>query len=260
LQGPAELLPISSSGHLALVPQLLGWQVAELDASTRKTLEVALHTGSAGALAVLAVQRRMNGHTPWTTTGSVSCAALVRKVGLLGLTFAPPAVAGLLLERRIEERLGGVRTVALAQIAAGAALWLVDRRYGERTEPGVVDHLAVGAGQALALIPGVSRSGAALTAARARGLDRHASVRLSYRAAVPVTLGATLLKGVRAMHGELDPALRLPLAVGAGAALVTGVASAGLADRLERARSLAPLAAYRVILGTAALARRRNRS
>jgi undecaprenyl-diphosphatase len=271
LQGPAELLPISSSGHLALVPRLLGWQVAELDAGTRKTLEVALHAGSAGALTLVGLRQRGRrlrdalhanaGRTrPDAASASAVACVLARDAGLLGLTFAPPAVIGLLLERPIEQRLGGVKTVALAQIGAGAALWLVDRCNGERTEPGVADHLAVGVGQALALIPGVSRSGAALTAARWRGLDRPAAVRLSFRAALPVTLGATLLKGVRALRGELDPELRAPLAAGALAALVTGVAAAGLAERLERADSLAPLAAYRVALGAAALARSRDRS
>jgi undecaprenyl-diphosphatase len=247
LQGPAELLPISSSGHIALVPRLLGWHVAELDAGTRKTLEVALHTGSAGALAVLAWRRR-----GWGDERA--------HPALLALTFLPPAAIGLLLERPIERRLGDIRTVALAQIGAGAVLWLVDRRAEAHADPTAVDHLAVGVGQAFALVPGVSRAGAALTAARWRGLSRDAAVRLSFRSALPITLGASVLKGVRALRGELAPELRVPLAAGAGAALVTGLLAAPLAGRLERARTLAPLAAYRVALGAAALARSRDRA
>ncbi len=268
LQGPAELLPISSSGHIALVPRLLGWRAAKLDAGTRKTLEVALHTGSAGALALLAWRRGgWRARPPSGDEGRrdpagapPGVAALAREGCLLALTFLPPAAIGLLLERPIEQRLGDIRTIALAQIGAGATLWLVDRRGGDRADPDLGDHLAVGVGQAFALVPGVSRSGAALTAARARGLSRDAAVRLSFRAALPVTLGASLLKGVRSLRGELAPELRATLAVGALAALATGVAAAPLAGRLERARTLAPLAAYRVALGVAALARSGDRT
>ncbi len=85
-------------------------------------------------------------------------------------------------------------------------------------------------------------------------------MRLSFRSALPVTLGASLLKGVRAVRGELRPELRAPLAAGALAALATGLAAAPLAGRLERAQTLAPLAAYRVALGLAALARSRDRT
>lgn len=169
----------------------------------------------------------------------------------------PPAIAGLALERAIEQRLGGVRAVAVAQVGAGLAMWLADRRPAVRSQPDAADHLAVGVAQAAALIPGVSRSGAAVTAARLRGLDRPASIRLSFRAALPVTIGAAALKGVRALHGELDPSLRAPLAAGAAAALATGIAAIPLVGCLERARSLAPIAAYRVALGVAALARTR---
>jgi undecaprenyl pyrophosphate phosphatase UppP len=272
------------------VPQLLGWQVAELDPAARKTLEVALHLGSAGALTLLAWR-----HRAWTGVGAgtsnapaprmagsrgsaepapeapnaelsfapgatVTVGQLAREACLLGLTFAPPAVTGLALERPIEQRLGGVRTVAWAQVGAGLLMWVADRRPEQREQPNGGDHLAVGLGQAFALIPGVSRSGAALTAARARGLSRRAAVRLSFRSALPVTLGAALLKGVRSVRGELAPELRLPLAAGALAALATGVASAGLAGRLERTSSLGPIAAYRVALGAAALARSHNRA
>ncbi len=105
------------------MPRLLGWRVAELDPAARKTLEVALHTGSAGALALLAWRQRRG-------------APGLREAGLLALTFAPPAVVGLALERPIEQRFGSVETVAVAQIGAGAVLWLVDRRDGARTESG----------------------------------------------------------------------------------------------------------------------------
>jgi undecaprenyl-diphosphatase len=234
---------VSSSGHLALVPALLGWEYARLPPDVRKSFEVALHAGSAPALAL------RGGLRP-------------RGVGTLAASTLPAAAVGLLLERPIEERAGGVRVVALAQIAAGAALWLADRSATDRGAPDALDHAAVGIAQAVALVPGVSRAGAALTATRLRRLARPAAMRLSLEAGLPVTLAAAVLKTVRAAQVGLPPELRGPMAVGAATALLSALAATSAIGRLERAASYAPLAAYRVALGCAALAtgRWRNRS
>jgi undecaprenyl-diphosphatase len=231
IQGPAELLPVSSSGHLALVPRLLGWDYADLPADARKTFEVALHAGSAPAIA-LALRGQLG-----------------RDPHLLALTLLPPAAAGLLFERPIERRLGGLRSVAVAQIVAGAALLAADRRPERRSEPGLVDYLAVGLAQAAALVPGVSRSGAALTAARLRGLSRPAAASLSLRAALPVTVGAGVLKGVRAARGGVPDELRGAVVVGATAACASALAALPLA-RGTRWRGVA---LYRIGLGLGAL-------
>jgi undecaprenyl-diphosphatase len=231
LQGPAELLPVSSSGHLALVPRLLGWDYEQLPPDARKTFEVALHAGSAPAL-VLALRGE-----------------LLRAPHLQALTLLPPAVAGLAFEREIEGRLGGVRSVAIAQIAGGLALLLADLRAETRDSVSAADHLFVGVAQAAALVPGVSRSGAALTMARLRGLSRRASASLALRAALPVTVGAGLLKGTRAIQNGVPEELRMPAAVGAGAAL----GSALLALPLARSTRWRAVAAYRILLGAGAL-------
>jgi undecaprenyl-diphosphatase len=231
LQGPAELLPVSSSGHLALVPRLLGWDYCELPPDARKTFEVALHAGSAPAVALA-----LRGE-------------LTRAPHLQALTVLPAAVIGLAFEEQIEQRLGGVRSVAIAQIAGGLALLLADRRAEERSEASALDHLAVGLAQAAALIPGVSRSGAALTAARLRGLSRQASADLALRAALPVTVGAGLLKGVRAVQNGVAPELRVPAAAGAAAALGSALAALPLA----RGTRWGLVSGYRVALGAAAL-------
>jgi undecaprenyl-diphosphatase len=222
---------VSSSGHVALLPHLLGWDYGELPADVRKTFEVALHAGSAPAL-VLALR-----HQP----------PLDRR--LLALTLAPPALAGLLLERFIEERLGGPRSVAAAQVLAGVALLMADRVTERRAAPTASDHLAVGAAQALALVPGVSRSGAALTAARSRGLTRAAAASLALRAAIPVTAGAGVLKGVRIVREGVAGDLRGPLAAGAVAALASALAALPLA----RNTRWTPVAAYRIALGLGTL-------
>ncbi|MEA2364121.1 MAG: undecaprenyl-diphosphatase [Thermoleophilaceae bacterium] len=222
---------MSSSGHLALVPRLLGWDYADLPADARKTFEVALHAGSAPAIA-LALRGQLGRHPH-----------------LLALTLLPPAVAGLLFERPIERRLGGLRSVAVAQIVAGAALLVADRGPERRSQPDSMDHLAVGLAQAAALVPGVSRSGAALTAARLRGLSRPAAASLSLRAALPVTVGAGLLKGVRATRDGVPDELRAAAAVGAAAACASALAALPLA-RGTRWRGIA---LYRIGLGLGAL-------
>ncbi len=234
LQGPTELLPVSSSGHLALVPRLLGWPYSELPGSVRKSFEVALHAGSAPALALAAARGPR-----------LDLRAVV-------LTLAPAAVAGLALEKEIEERLGSPRSVAIAQIAAGVALVAADLRPQRRSRPRRRDQLAVGFAQAAALVPGVSRSGAAISVGRLLGLDRRSAASLALASALPVTLGAALLKGVRLAGGSIAPELRPPLAAGAGAALASALVSLPLT---RRSPPLRLLGAYRIALGALCLQR-----
>lgn len=249
-QGPAELLPISSSGHVALIPALLGWPYAELDPSLRKAFEVALHVGGAAGL-VLALRRDILRELRFLTPG---------RAARVALTPAPAVLAGLLLRDPIERRLGSPRSVALAQVAAGAALWAADRRPESRGERHLRpwDALAVGVAQAAALVPGVSRAGATLTAGRALGLDRPAAARLSREAALPVLAGAAALEAARLRHRSIPRPLRPPFAAGAGAAFASAVAAAPLAHALGSARSYAGFGAYRVLLGGLALARLRR--
>jgi undecaprenyl-diphosphatase len=249
LQGPAELLPISSSGHLVLVPALLDWSYGDLDDELRKSFEVALHAGT--ALALLIALR----HEVVAVVGEMDGGRLGRHA----LTFLPPAVAAFLFERPIEERLGSPRGVAAAQIAAGAALAAGDLAPARRAheEAGAGDAFAIGLAQACALWPGVSRNGATLTAARALRFERRAANRLSRHAALPIILAAAGLKGLRLWRRGLPPGLALPFAVGAGAAFGSTLASSRLVGVVDGARSYAPFAAYRVALGAVALRRLR---
>jgi undecaprenyl-diphosphatase len=226
---------------MALVPQVFDWDYAELAPDVRKTFEVALHAGSAPALFV-ALRRRGLG-----------------QLRHLGLTLLPPALVGGLFEDAVERRLGSIAWVRNAQVAAGMALLLADLAPERRDSPDAHDHVAVGLAQAAALAPGVSRAGAALTAARCRGLSRSASLLLSLRAAVPVTLAAGALKAFRTARKPLAPELRAPLAVGWAAALISGLASLPLLRLLERPAPLRALAGYRIVLG-ATLAPRPNRT
>jgi undecaprenyl-diphosphatase len=247
LQGPAELLPVSSSGHLVLVPALLRWRYVELDDELRKAFEVALHAGTAFAL-MIALRREVA-----EAVRELDGARVTRHA----LTFLPPALAAALFERPIERRLGSARGVAAAQVAGGAALALADRSAAERPheDAGAADALAIGLAQACALAPGVSRNGATLTAARLLRFERPAANRLSRHAALPIILAAAGLKGWRLSRRGLPPGLAAPFAAGAAAAFASTLASSRLVSVVDGARSYAPFAAYRIALGAAALRR-----
>jgi undecaprenyl-diphosphatase len=168
---------------VAVVPWLLGWEYEELDGELRKAFEVALHAGTAAALLI-------------TLRGEVVAAATGldrRRMTLIALTFAPPAVAGLALERQIEGRLGTPATVAAGLLVGAIAMALADRRPQARhhEEAGAADALWLGIAQASALVPGVSRNGATLAAGRFRRFTRADANRLSRHAALPVIAGAT---------------------------------------------------------------------
>jgi undecaprenyl-diphosphatase len=247
LHGPAELLPISSSGHTSLVPWLLGWRYGELDPELRKSFEIALHAGTAAALLI-------------TLRGEVGEAVEglnARRLILIVLSFVPPAVVGFTLERPIERRLGTPGTVAAGLLVGSAAMAWADRSPQTRghEEAGAADALWLGVAQSCALFPGVSRNGATLAAARLRGFAREDANRLSRHVALPVIAGATLLKGIRLSKSGLPPSARVPFAAGAAASFASTLGSTWLIRQVERDRSLWPYAAYRAALATAVLAR-----
>jgi undecaprenyl-diphosphatase len=286
LQGPTELLPVSSSGHTALIPWLAGWSYVELEPELRKSLEVALHAGAGAALAI-DMRRELLGAARKLDK---------RRIAVIALSLVPAAVAGYALERPIERRLGGPRSIAAGLIAGAVAMALADlrpgraadsirqadsirradstRRAGRRRRRGSVhegslargtrhedeagprDGLALGLAQAAALIPGVSRNGATLTAARGRGFAREDAVALSWHAALPVILGASALKAWRLRRRGVPDGAWAALAAGAGSAFVSTSASARLLRRPRvSARALLPCAVYRCLLACFALRR-----
>jgi undecaprenyl-diphosphatase len=247
LHGPAELLPISSSGHIAVIPWLAGWNYSRLDDELRKSFEVALHTGTAAALLITLRQE----------VDEALRGLNLRRVLLIALSFAPPAVIGYRFERPIERRFGTPPTVAAGLFAGAVAMALADRSPQERRheDAGAVDALWLGVAQACSLIPGVSRNGATLAAARMRRFTRVDANRLSRHAALPVIAGATLLKGVRLSRRGLPVGATVPFAAGAGAAFVSTLGSTRLSQALERDSSLLPYALYRI--GLAGLIGRR---
>jgi undecaprenyl-diphosphatase len=179
----------------------------------------------------------------------------LRRLLVIALSFAPPAIAGLAFERQIERRLGTPASTAGGLIAGSVAMLAADRRPRERGsgEAGAIDGIALGVAQAAALIPGVSRNGATLVAARARRFTRAQANLLSRTVALPVIAGAAMLKGVRLARRGVDPGTRRSLAVGTGVAFGSTLASQGLIRVVERDRALWPYAAYRIALAAIVL-------
>jgi undecaprenyl-diphosphatase len=249
--GPTELLPISSSAHTILIPFLAGWPYTELDPELRKSFEVALHAG-AGVALVIDMRRDL----------IAQASGLDRRRGaVLALSLAPPVIVGYLLEGPIERRLGGPRSIAAGLFVGAVAMAIADGRGRARStrtleDVRAGDGLALGVAQTLALIPGVSRSGATLTAARARGFGRGDAQALSWDAALGVILGASALKGSRLARRGVPAGAARALTAGGGAAFLSTLASARLLRRARLAeRSLLPYALYRCLLA-AGVARR----
>ena len=237
MHGPAELAPVSSSAHTTLIAWRRGWRLDELDPAARKRFELALH---AGAAAAQLLHRREGDTVP-------------RRV--VALACAPPALAGALLRGPIERRFGTPATIAVALAAGGAAMAVAERTRGGRArgDAGPADGLALGGAQALALIPGVSRSGAARAVARMRGFGPREAQALSDAVGLPITLAAVASSAGAARGGD-----RATLARGAAAAFASTLASAALLRRIGAARSLYPFAVYRIALAAAVVRRLRE--
>ena len=253
LHGPAELLPISSSGHVALIPWLLDWSYCEVDAELRKAFEVALHAGTAAALLVA-----LRGEVGGALTDLDR-----RRVEIVVLSLLPPAIVTAALERPIERRAGAPAVIAAGLLLGSAAMVAVDGAPQRRShrDAGAADALWLGVAQACALVPGVSRNGATLVAARARGFRREDANVLSRHVALPVIAAASALKGWRLARRGLPPRTGAAFAAGAGACFVSTLGFTWLIRQVERDRSLLPYAAYRTALAGLVIRRlRQNRS
>jgi undecaprenyl-diphosphatase len=249
IQGPTELMPVSSSAHLAMIPQIAGWDRSDLDPELLKSFEVALHAGTAMAMVLVRRKELREGVD----------ALDLRRLTVIALSFLPPAVIGYLLEDEIETRLGGAGTTAAGLVVGAVLMALADlapQRRGEG-EAGAIDGLALGFAQAAALIPGVSRNGATLTAARSRGFTREHSNLLSRTVALPVIGGASLLKATRLAKRGIDRRQMRWLGLGLATSFLSTVAFSRVIDQVERDRPLWPWSAYRIAFAALVIARLR---
>jgi len=258
VQGLSEFLPISSSGHLLLVPWLFGWNDFDGDPGVEKAFDVSLHIGTlvaaivyfradivryvgAGARALVRRER------PIDTDGRVAW--------LLVLSSLPAAAVGAVFEDTIDEKLGTPTIIAISLIVFGVLLGVADRAVGRRNVDGyrVRDAVIVGAAQALALNPGTSRSGITMTAARQIGFDRDSAARLSFLMMIPVTAGAVGLKMVKLIADDIPDGLAVPMMVGIITSGISGWLAVWGLLRLVRTRTFTPFVIYRVLLGVVVL-------
>ncbi len=253
VQGLTELLPISSSGHLILVPWLADWHYLEQNDDFNQTFDVALHLGTLVAVAGYFRHDIANLTRAWLASFRRRRIASVeeRLAWAVAAATVPAAIVGALGESFIADSLGEPWQIAILLAVFGAALWLADRRPQERDiySLSVRDAVAIGVAQSLALAPGVSRSGITITAGRLLRLDRDAAARVSFLLLVPITLGAVVYKGFSdVVFGDLPPGSAGPFAVGVLAAAASGlVAIVGLLGYVRR-HDYSLFAVYRLAL------------
>jgi undecaprenyl-diphosphatase len=252
-QGLSEYLPISSSGHLVLVPWLFGWDDFAGNESLEKTFDVALHLGTlVGAVAYFRHDIVRLTRAAFTKPKS--------KDGRLGWLIAvsalPAAVIGGLFADTIEENTDQIWLIAVMLIVGGLLLALADGTRGKRTidEVSLKDALAMGFGQAIALQPGVSRSGVTITVGRFVGLSRDGAARFAFLMSLPITTGALLFKWFDVQgEGGIPTDLRTPFFWGIVASGITGYIAVWGTLKLVRTHSFLPFVLYRLILGVSIL-------
>jgi undecaprenyl-diphosphatase len=253
VQGLSEFFPISSSGHLLLVPWLFGWHDFD-NASIEKAFDVALHLGT--LVAVVGYFRRdlaryvrdgvrmvMGRQRPATTDGKLAW--------LFVLSSIPAAIAGAVGEKYIDEQLGKPWIIAESLIFFGLLLAWADHRRGARAveDFGRNDAIKIGLAQVLSLNPGTSRSGITMTAGRYLGFSRDAAARISFLMAIPVTAGAVLYKLAKLASDGVPDGLGTPMVVGIITSGLSGVLAVWGTLRIVRSRSFTPFVVYRVALG-----------
>jgi undecaprenyl-diphosphatase len=237
VQGLTEFLPVSSSAHLILIPWLLNWQDPGL------AFDVALHLGTLLALLIYYWQTWIK------LVGSLvnNDVASRRLLFLLIVASVPGAIIGLLLEKQAETIFRSPLLIASTLAVLGVILWLVDRWSRSRRKVSdftVADALLIGLSQALAIVPGVSRSGATITMARALGIEREDAANFSFLMATPIIAGAGLLEARKLVAAGLHA----PVLWGFLASAVFGVAAIAGLIRFVRTRTYQPFAWYRVAL------------
>jgi undecaprenyl-diphosphatase len=267
IQGLTEFLPISSSAHLILVPWIFGWEPQSM------TFDVSLHLGT--AVAVLAYFWR-----EWIELGRETVRGLLqgkpfgnaqrRFAWFLFVGTIPAVVVGLRFERFVEQNLRSPLVPATTLVVFAVYLFVAERRGSQSRgfdQFGLIDSVWIGIGQALALIPGISRSGVTIGTGLFRGLDRASSTRFSFLLSMPVIVGAALLEGIHLLQAIRDPAALVghpgisgPVSVKLDV-LAVGVLSAGLTGflciryflRYVQTRSFTPFVLYRIFLACVVL-------
>jgi len=254
LQGVTEFLPVSSSGHLAIVPWLFGWDDFAGDQALENAFDVALHLGTLiGAVVYLRTDiRQLVKACSASLLGRSHDVAAARRGCLVALTALPTGLIGLTVFLAMEDLGDRIWVVCTCLSAFGVLLFFADRRDGDRTfdSLSVREALLLGVVQGLAFQPGVSRSGVVLTMARGIGLERVAAARLAFLMSLPVIAGAGL---VSMMDISLPNGWWPAFLVGMAASAVSGWFAVHWMLQFLSRRGLRGLAVYRILVGLSLL-------
>ncbi|HXY15093.1 MAG TPA: undecaprenyl-diphosphate phosphatase [Terriglobales bacterium] len=266
IQGLAEFIPVSSSGHLIIVRRLLGWN--ELSPAQELTFDVALHFGTLLSLLIYfrrtwiqIIRAAFGGEVVRFSESSSSDRSLTpdeqREERLLlwfmAIATIPGAIAGKLLEHSAEDYfrehiylIAGALIVVALLMAWGEKS---SRMTKTLTKVSLLDSIIIGCAQATALIPGVSRSGATITAGLFRDLTREAAVRFSFLLSTPIIAGAALLKAHELRKEGLPAAMHAPFIVGVVVSAVVGYGAIAWLIRYLQSNSLRVFVIYRIVAG-----------
>ena len=258
VQGLTEFLPISSSGHLLLVPWLFNWHFLLDNPDLNKTFDVALHLGTFVAVLVYF----------WREVGTL-IAAWVRSIGrrsladpmaklawLLLVSTIPAAIVGVALESFIEDRLGKPWIIAIAMIVFAGFMYLVDhiaKLDRELDSLTWFDAVLIGCAQALALCPGVSRSGITMMTGMLLRLDRESAARYSFLLSIPVIGGAAAYKALEVAKNGLPAGTAMPFAVGMVSAAISGLVAIWFVLAYLKRHNFNLFVLYRIVVGVAVL-------
>jgi undecaprenyl-diphosphatase len=252
-QGLTELLPISSSGHLILVPWLANWHYLEAHPDFNKTFDVALHLGTLVAVVAYFWEDVVRYVAAWfRSVGSRSITTVDQRIAWwIFFATIPAAIAGAIGESSIENHLGQPWQIAVFMAVFAVLLWLADRLPQERQvgQLGFWPAFAIGVSQILALMPGVSRSGITITTGRFFRLDRDAAARFAFLLLIPIVFGAVVYKGLK--HVVLNPlpaGSTGPFIVGTLAAAAVGLVAIDLLLGYVRRHDYTVFVVYRLLV------------
>jgi undecaprenyl-diphosphatase len=253
VQGATELLPISSSGHLILVPWLADWTYLEQNDQFNQTFDVALHLGTLIAVAAYFWGDVVRLAAAWFRSVRRRSIATgdERLAWFVFLATIPAVVIGAAGESFIANHLGEPWQIAMLLAGFAIVLWIADQQPTRRDMHtlGTRDALVIGVAQAAALAPGVSRSGITISAGRFLGLNRDAAARVSFLLLIPITLGAVIFKGTTdVVFGDLPDGWQGPFVVGVLAAAGSGLVAIEFLLRFVRRHTYTPFVVYRLIV------------
>ena len=258
VQGLTEFLPISSSGHLILVPWLFNWHFLLDNPDLNKTFDVALHLGT--FVAVLIYFWREVGRLITAWVRSIGRRSLnepeAKLAWLLLVSTIPAAILGVAFESFIEDRLGKPWIIAVMMIVFALVMYAVDHlaRLDRKLEALTwTDSILIGIAQAFALCPGVSRSGITMMTGLALRLDRESAARYSFLLSIPVIGGAAAYKAVEIAKNGLPSGTAMPFAVGIVSAAISGMVAIWFVLAYLKRHNFNIFVIYRIIVGVAIL-------